>query len=314
VNDDNLVDLFVANDGTANYLFLNKGGFRFEESALVSGVAGNAGGGYQAGMGVASGDVDGDGRTDLLVTNFYGEGTTLYRNLGQDLFTDVSGPAGVGLASRYLLGFGIALFDVSNRGRLDVMIANGHVNDNRPFYPYAMPARLYENRPTGGGFKLVDISEQAGPPWQEARVGRGLAAGDLDNDGRVDAVLVAQNELLAYFHNQTKNPGHFVAFRLEGTKSNRDAIGARVTVTSGGVKQVAHRLGGGSYLSACDPRIHFGLGDADRVESVEVRWPSGQRDKWTDREVDRGYLLREGTLQSLPLAGFRKSSPGKTEK
>ena len=183
VNGDNLVDLFVSNDGTANYLFLNRGGFHFEESALTSGVAGNAGGGYQAGMGVACGDLDGDGLPDLMVTNFYGEGATLYRNLGHDLFTDASGATGLGLASRYLLGFGVGLADVGNRGRLDVLVTNGHVNDNRPYYPYAMPARLYENRPVDGGFKLVDISDRAGELWQVARVGRGLAAGDLDNDG-----------------------------------------------------------------------------------------------------------------------------------
>ncbi len=234
VNGDNLVDLFVSNDGTANYLFLNKGGFHFEESALTSGVAGNAGGGYQAGMGVACGDLDGDGLPDLMVNNFYGEGTTLYRNLGQDLFTDASGATGLGLASRYLLGFGIGLVDVANRGRLDVLITNGHLNDNRPYYPYALPSRLYENRPGNGGFKLVDVSDQAGPPLQVARVGRGLAAGDLDNDGRVDALILAQNEPLAYFHNLTENPGHFVTLRLEGTASSPwKSAGPRVESISG---------------------------------------------------------------------------------
>src|SRR5262249_19729234 len=159
------------NDGTANYLFHNKGGFQFEEIALESGVAGNAAGGYQAGMGVACGDLDGDGRAELLVTNFYGEGATLFRNLGAGGFAGHSGPSGLGIATRYLLGFGAAFVDTANAGRLDVMIANGHVNDNRPYYPYAMPARLYQNR---GGGRLTDISTQAGPPWDLRRVGRGL--------------------------------------------------------------------------------------------------------------------------------------------
>ena len=159
VDDDNLIDLYVANDGTSNYLYRNLGGFHFEEISLRAGVAGNAEGGYQAGMGVACGDLDGDGRPELLVTNFYGEGTTLYQNMGQGLFTDRSAGSGIGLATRYLLGFGIAIADVTNDGRPDVIIANGHVNDNRPFYPYAMPARLYENRPDG---QLVDISRQSG--------------------------------------------------------------------------------------------------------------------------------------------------------
>ncbi len=144
---DDRLDLYVANDGTANYLFRNLGGFRFEEVALEAGVAGSAEGGYQAGMGVACGDLDGDGRPDLMVTNFYGEGTTLYQNLGQGLFADRSAVSGIGLASRYLLGFGIAMADVTNDGLLDVMITNGHVNDNPRYYLYAMPSRLYENRP-----------------------------------------------------------------------------------------------------------------------------------------------------------------------
>jgi hypothetical protein len=301
LDDDGRVDLYVANDGTANYLFRNKGGFRFQDVALEAGVAGSASGGYQAGMGIACGDLDGDGRPDLLVTNFYGEGTTYYQNLGGGLFADRSNASGIGLATRYLLGFGIVLADFANTGRPDVMIANGHVNDNRPHYQYAMPARLYENRPDG---RLVDVSEQAGPPWAVPRVGRGLAAGDLDNDGLCDAVLLAQNEPLAYLHNRTAPAGRFVTVLLEGTKSNRDGVGARVTVTAGGRRQVAQRLGGGSYQSANDPRLHFGIGERDRIESVEVRWPSGQVDCWTGLPASMGYRLREGEKQPRALAGF----------
>jgi enediyne biosynthesis protein E4 len=301
LDDDNRVDLYVANDGTANYLFHNTGGFRFEEVALEAGVAGSASGGYQAGMGVACGDLDGDGRPDLLVTNFYGEGTTYYQNLGQGLFADRSGASGLGLATRYLLGFGIALADVVNSGRPDVLITNGHVNDNRPYFPYAMPARLYANRPDG---RLVDISKEAGACWEVSRVGRGLAAGDIDNDGRPDALILGQNEPLAYFHNRTDRVGRFVTFRLEGTKSNRDGVGARVTVTAGGRRLVAQRLGGGSYQSASDPRLHFGLGDAARVDSVEVRWPSGRIDRHEGLPAGTGYLLGEGDPKPRPLAGF----------
>ncbi len=301
LDDDGRIDLYVANDGTANYLFRNQGQFRFEDVALQAGVAGNASGGYQAGMGIACGDLDGDGRPDLLVTNFYGEGTTYYQNLGQGLFADRSNASGLGLATRYLLGFGIVLADVANAGLRDVIIANGHVNDNRPFYPYAMPARLYQNRSDG---RLVDISSQAGPPWEVPRVGRGLAAGDLDNDGRCDAVILAQNEPLAYFHNRSERVGRFVTILLEGTKSNRDGVGARVTVTAGGWRQVAPRLGGGSYQSANDPRLHFGLGRSNRIESVEVRWPAGQVERWTDLPAGTGYRLREGDRTPHPLAGF----------
>jgi tetratricopeptide (TPR) repeat protein len=305
IDDDNRVDLYVANDGTANNLFHNRGKFRFEEAGLEAGVAGSADGGYRAGMGVACGDIDGDGRPDLMVTNCDGAGVTFYQNLGQGLFADRSAASGIGLATRYLLGFGIAMVDVTNNGRLDVMIANGHVNDNRPYYPYAMPSRLYMNRPDG---RFVDASTQAGAPWSVERIGRGLAAGDLDNDGRVDAVVLSQNEPVAFFHNRSRAVGRFITFRLEGTKSNRDGVGARVTVVAGRRRQVAQRWGGGSYQSSSDPRLHFGLGGNDRVETVEVRWPSGTIDRWSELAAGRGYVLREGSPIPLPLAGF---SPGR---
>jgi tetratricopeptide (TPR) repeat protein len=335
LDDDGRIDLYVANDGTANNLFRNKGGFQFDELALEAGVAGSASGGYQAGMGVACGDIDGDARPDLLVTNFYGEGTTLYQNLGQGLFADRSNYSGIGVASRYLLGFGIGLADTTNQGRLDVVITNGHVNDNRPYFPYAMPSRIYQNQGDG---RLSDRSAQAGAPWAEPHLGRGLATGDLDNDGRIDTVIITQNAPLVYLHNQTpgialdfqdrksaprvpgvdtpppearaldltlsdvqnRNPNnqtqprlHWVTIKLEGSKSNRDGVGARVTITAGGRKQVAQRLGGGSYQSANDPRLHFGLGRNERLEHVEVQWPSGQVDHWNDLPGDRFYQLRE---------------------
>ncbi len=191
--------------------------------------------------------------------------------------------------------------DVTNNGRLHVIVTNGHIDADGPFYVYFMPCRLYEYRPDG---RLVDISSQAGAPWDVKRVGRGLAAGDLDNDGRLDAVVLAQNEPLAYFHNQTQQPGHFVTFRLEGTKSNRDGVGARVTVMAGGRRQVAQRTGGGSYQSASDPRLHFGLGPASKVDRIEVTWPSGQRDCHTGIAADAGYVLREGDPNPRPLRGF----------
>ena len=233
---DGLTDIFVANDSTANFLFQNLGGFRFEEVGHSAGVAANAGGGYQAGMGVACGDSNGDGLIDLAVTNFYGESTTLFHNLGRGLFVDHTAAAHLAAPSRYLLGFGAAFMDADNDGRLDLMTANGHVNDLRPQFPYPMTAQLYRGQPDG---RFTDVTSQAGSPFQQLHLGRGLAVGDLDNDGRVDSLMVAQNEALIYFHNRTESAGgHYVTFVLQGTRSNRDGVGAVVTITAGKLRQV----------------------------------------------------------------------------
>jgi hypothetical protein len=290
LDEDGRIDLFVANDMTANFFFHNRGAMRFEESALSAGLAGNATGGYQAGMGVACGDLDGDGRVDLAVTNFYNESTTFFRNVGQGAFSDQTAAIGLAAPSRYVLGFGTAFLDVDNDGWLDLITANGHVHDGRPQFPWKMPVQLYLNDGRG---RVVDVTRQAGPPFAIPRMGRGLAAGDLDNDGRIDVVIVSQDEPVALFHNQAA-PGHFVTLRLEGTASNRDAVGALVTVHADGRKRVAPRLGGGSFQSAGDPRLQFGLGSARVVDRVDVRWPSGRVNRFENLAADARYLLREG--------------------
>jgi tetratricopeptide (TPR) repeat protein len=304
LDDDGRVDLFVANDATPQYLFHNLGGLRFEEIGLNSGVAANSEGGFQAGMGVACGDLDGDGRPDLAVTNFYGESTTLFRNFGGNLFSDATAPVGLAAPSRFLLGFGVSFLDADNDGRLDLASANGHVNDYRPRVPYAMPAQLLRGLPGG---RLADVSAAAGAPWQVPRVGRGLALADLDNDGAQDLLVVSQNGPLAFFHNRTRG-GHHITIALQGTASNRDGVGARVTVAAAGRRWVAQRLGGGSYLSASEPRLHFGLGTADRVDSVEVRWPSGRVDHFSRLAADAVYLLREASAEPESV-GARTGGP-----
>ena len=258
-------------------------------------------GDYQAGMGIACGDLDGDGLADLAVTNYFGESTTFYRNLGGGLFADHTAAIGLAAPSRPLLGFGAAFFDANNDGRLDLITANGHVVDHRPRFPWTMPLQLLLGSPGG---RLTDVSKRAGAPFQPLHLGRGLAVGDLDHDGRLDVVVVVQNEPLVYLHNESEPAGHFIVFQLEGTRSNRDAVGARVAVNCGGRVRVAHRVGGGSYQSASDPRLHFGLAGRRRVDSVEVRWPSGRIDRFGPLEADTAYRLVEGSKAPRPLEGW----------
>ncbi len=288
---DGKIDLFVANDMTANYYFHNQGGMKFEEIGFASGVACNGGGGFQAGMGIAAGDFDRNGTVDLFVTNFYGESTTFFRNLGGGMFADHTSAIGLAAPSRFLLGFGVTAADFNNDGRLDLASSNGHVNDGRPRVPYAMPAQLLLGRADG---RVVDGSSRAGSCWSVPRTARGSAWGDLDDDGAIDLVVVAQNAPLAYFHNRSQT-GRFLTLTLVGVKSPRDGSGAQVEVVAGGTRFVARRDGGGSYESASDPRIHFGLGAASEVESIAVRWPSGVVDRARHLKADRFYKITEGS-------------------
>jgi len=298
---DGKIDLFVANDTTANYFFRNHGCCRFSEDGLASGLDASASGGYLSGMGVACGDFDGDGRPELAVTNFLNQSTTLYHNHGGGVFTDRSIEVGLAAPTRHVLGFGLAALDANNDGWLDLAQANGHVSDLRPVLPFEMAAQLFLNRGNG---KLIDVSHRSGDPWQVPRLGRGLAVGDIDNDGRTDVIIVSEDAPLALLHNKSATQYHSLTLLLVGTASNRDAVGARVALTAGGRTQVAARLGGGSYLSASDHRLHFGLGPASVAERVEVMWPSGRRDSFSHLAADKGYLLREGDPTPRILAGF----------
>ncbi len=261
-------------------------------SALVGDLAGaidqvKTAGLYQASTGVACGDLNGDGLPDLAVTNYYNEYRALYQNLGSGAFSDSSSAIGLAVPNRYRLGFGIAFLDFNNDGQLDLVTACGHVEENRTDVPYRMPTQLFAG--AGHGQKMVDVTERAGADFQVQLVGRGLAVGDLDNDGRVDVVILPQAQPMVYVHNQTEG-GRSLTLLLEGTSSNRDAVGARVVVETGG-----RRSG---------PRIHFGLGTANRVDSAEVTWPSGRVDRYTGLQPGRGYRLREGDASAIALPGF----------
>jgi tetratricopeptide (TPR) repeat protein len=297
---DGKLDLFVANDTTANYLWHNLGGMHFREEGASAGVAANAEGGYQAGMGIAYGDLDGDGLIDLAVTNFYGESTTFYHNLGSGQFCDRSAAIGLGRLTRAMLGFGIAFLDANNDGILDIASANGHVSDFRPASAYAMPAQLLLGTESG---RVINVE---GLPWSQPRVGRGLVVGDVDNNGCVDVLIVSQDAPLALFQNTTAVDSHFVTLGLEALATHREAIGAKVTLVAGGKPRVAWKVAGGSYLSASDGRLHFGLGRLRKIERLEVTWPSGRVDRFENLATDTGYLLTEGDDVPVPLPGFRK--------
>lgn len=310
-NNDGRMDLFVANDTTANFLFLNKGEMKFEESADVAGVAANGQGGYQAGMGTAAADINGDGLIDLAVTNFYNESTSIFLNLGGGLFADRTAAFGVAAPSRFLLGFGITLEDFNNDGRADFMTANGHVADSRPAIPWRMPLQVMQGVSTDAvkapnskqanqfmSNRLLDVSATAGPAFHKLLMARGLAAGDLDNDGLVDAVVQSQNDPLLHLKNQAGKENNWLSIRLHGTKTNRDGVGCEVSVTSTNGTKKAWCVGGGSFQSAADGRLHFGLGKGVKECQVEIKWPSGTVDRLDQVKTDRSMTIEEGKSES----------------
>jgi enediyne biosynthesis protein E4 len=272
-DNDGWPDIYVACDMTRSLLFHNLHNGTFEERGVEAGVALNVDGELQAGMGIAVADYDGDGRLDIAKTNFSGDLTSLFHNDDGKFFTDVSREAGLG--KRQLLGWGAAFVDVDDDGWPDLVIANGHV------YPevegkqlgdtYLQPTVLYQNRGNG---KFQDVSEQAGPAFRTPRPARGLAVGDLDDDGRPEIVLVNMNSTPSLLKNSGPR-GHYLNVALTGTQSNRSAIGARVIVTAGSRKMIDEVMSGGSYYSQNSFTLHFGLGQCEIVDNVEVRWPSG---------------------------------------
>jgi hypothetical protein len=280
-DNDGWPDIYVACDMTPSLLFRNKGGAMFEERGVEAGVAYNYDGRLQAGMGVAVGDFDRDGRLDIAKTNFSGDLISLFRNEDGQFFTDISREAGLG--SNQLLGWGIAFTDFDSDGWLDLMSVNGHV------YPeveganvgdkYRQEVLLYRGRP---GAKFEDASRTSGPGLLTPRASRGLAIGDLDGDGRPEAVIVNMNEKPAVLKNRAAALGKFVNLRFEGTgKSNRSAIGARWTVSAGKQKWAGEVMSGSSFYSQHSFTQHVGLGPGVENVDVEVRWPSGQVQKWT---------------------------------
>jgi hypothetical protein len=295
-NGDGRSDLYVANDTAANLLWINQGNGRFEETGLPSGAAYAADGLARAGMGIAAGDFDNDGLIDLLVTNLSKEGATLFRNDGKGFFYDASLKFGITGPTFNLTGFGTGWLDYDNDGRLDLFIANGAVTIMEGLrgnpYPFRQRKLLLHNE----GRTFRDVTAQAGGGLQDAEVSRGAAFGDINNDGAIDIVVTNNDGPARLFLNETAGRGHWTSFRLQGQGANRDAIGARIEVRRrGGPSRWGRVHTDGSYLSAGDLRVHFGLGDRREIEAVVVYWPNGSIELWDNIRADRQITLRQGT-------------------
>jgi hypothetical protein len=292
-DDDNWPDIYVACDQTPSLLYHNRGNGTFEEIGSAAGVAYNSDGRTQAGMGVAAGDYDGNGFLDLVKTNFSGELPSLYKNEDGRFFSDVSFEAGLG--ANQLLGWGVVFMDVDEDGWKDILMANGHV------YPevdsmgvgdrYRQKTLLYRNMKTG---RFTDVTASSGPALESLRPARGMASGDLDGDGHPEIVIVNMNDVPALLKNEGPHK-NFVVIRLAGTKSNRSGIGARVILEAGGRRQLDEVRSGGSFLSHNDLALHFGLGEANVISRLQVRWPSGLVQEWKQLPVNEKLLITEGS-------------------
>jgi enediyne biosynthesis protein E4 len=288
-------DIYVANDSTPKFLYKNLGNGTFKDIGLQSGTAVSEDGSEQASMGIAVGDYNHTGRPSLYVTNFSDENDLLYRNDGDWNFTEVSYASGVALPSLPWVKWGTAFVDLDNDGWLDLIAVSGHVYpqvDTLPSGPgYREPKLLSMNQKDG---TFCDASDQAGPALKEKRVSRGLAVGDLFNDGNMDVVIGDIDGAPMILKNHGAPGRHWVSFELAGTKSNRLALNARLKVVAGGMTQTDEIHSGGSYLSQNDLRVHFGLGAAAKIDSLEIHWPSGKVETLTNLAADQFYSVLEG--------------------
>lgn len=298
-NDDNWPDIYIACDSTPSILYRNNQDGTFTDVAVIAGVAFNEDGRSQAGMGATVGDYNGDGVLDIFRTNFSDDTSTLYRNNGDGTFSDVTFAAGLGLNTRYL-GWGTMFLDFDNDTWPDLLLVNGHVypevDKHKLGSTYQEPRLLYHNLGNG---TFRDISGAAGPALGQASSARGLAVGDLWNDGRIAAIISNMHGPPSLLVNQARSTNHWIGIRAAGSRSNRDGIGARITLRVGGRTLVDEVRSGSSYNSSSDLRVHFGLGKATKIDWLEIRWPSGLTEHFYGLAVDQIHTLQEGTGKSL---------------
>ncbi len=296
VNNDGLMDLFVSNDTVANSLFLNGGKGKFSDIGLLSGVGYNSFGRARSGMGVDAADYDQDGWIDLFVSNVDHEMFSLYHNNKDETFTDVALSDTIGLTTKMMSGWGAKFFDYDNDGELDLLLCNGHpdiaVENHMQGVTYREPMLLFRN--TGQGFR--NISASSGPIFAQSIAGRGMALGDFDNDGSVDALVAVNDAAPILLRNNAGRQNHWLGVRLIGKRANIDAIGATITYQAGDLKRHRFKVGGGSYLSSHDPRMVLGIGKRTKIDSLEVKWPlpGGATERFTGLPIDRYITIVEG--------------------
>ena len=296
INNDGWMDLFVANDTLANFLFANRGKGQFEEIGLQADVGYSADGRARSGMGVDSADYDQDGWMDLFVSNVDQEMYALYHNNHDEVFDDLAVATGIGMTTRLMSGWGVKFFDYDNDGDLDLFFANGHPDDRieerYSQVKYKEPMLLFKN--TGKGFQ--NVSDTAGPVFTQSFAARGMAIGDFNNDGAVDVLVSVNNAAPVLLKNNAGKQNHWLGVRLIGKTANPDAIGALITYQAGDLKRHRFKVGGGSYLSSHDPREVLGLGPHTKVDSLEIKWPqpSGKTERFTSLGADRYITIVEG--------------------